>query len=77
MGVTSDVNGWSTHLVQQPFHVCAPSVLRSAQFWYIRDCKMALDSVACNNVSFSENHIFYCFFVHEESLTIDMQSFPY
>ena len=38
---------------------------------------MVLDSIACNNVSFSENHAFYCFLVHEESLTIDMQSFPY
>ena len=55
----------------------APSVLRSAPFWYIRDCKMVLDSVACNNVSFPENHAFYCFLVHEESLTINMQSSPY
>ena len=38
---------------------------------------MVLDSVACNNVSFSENHAFYCLLVHEESLTIEMQSFPY
>ena len=64
-------------VIQCPFHVCAPSVLRWAQFWYIRDCKMVLDSVACNNVSFSENHTFYCFLVHEASLTIDMQSSPY
>ena len=46
---------------QQPFLVCAPSVLRSAQFWSIMDCKMVLDSVACNNVSFSENHAFLLF----------------
>ena len=38
---------------------------------------MVLDSVACNNVSFSENHVFYCFLVHEEYRTIDMQSSPY
>ena len=38
---------------------------------------MVLDSVACNDVSFSENHAFYCFLVHEESLSIDMQSSPY
>ena len=38
---------------------------------------MVLDSVACNNVSFSEKHAFYCFLVHEEFLTIDMQSSPY
>ena len=38
---------------------------------------MVLDSVACSNVSFSENHAFYCFLVHEEFLTIDIQSSPY
>ena len=38
---------------------------------------MVLDSVACNDVSFSENHAFYCFLAHEESLTIDMQSSTY
>ena len=38
---------------------------------------MILDSVACNNVSFSESHAFYCLLGHEESLTIDMQSSPY
>ena len=41
-----------------------------AQFWYIMDPKMILDSVASNNVSFYENHAFYCFFVHEGFLTI-------
>ena len=64
---------WCLH--RQPFLVCEPSVLRSAQFWCIMDCKMVLDSVACNDVSFSENHAFYCFL--EESLTIDMQSSTY
>ena len=38
---------------------------------------MVLDSVACNNVLFSENHASYCFLVHKESLIIDMQSSPY
>ena len=52
-------------------------LLRSAQFRYIRNCKMVLDSVACNIVSFSENHAFYCLLVHEEFPTIDMQSSPY
>ena len=35
------------------YHLC----LRLAQFLYIRDCKIVLDSVACNDVSFSENHV--------------------
>ena len=34
---------------------------------------MILDSVASNNVLFSENHGSYCFLIHEESLTINMQ----
>ena len=38
---------------------------------------MVLDFVASNNVSLSENHAFYCFLVHEESLAINMQSSPY
>ena len=38
---------------------------------------MVLDSVASNNVSLSENHAFYFFLVHKESLTIDMQASPY
>ena len=37
---------------------------------------MVLVSVACDNVSFPGNHAFHCFLVPEESLTIDMQSFP-
>ena len=40
-------------------------------------CKMVLDSVASNNVSFSENRAFYCLSVHEEYLTINVQSCPY
>ena len=46
-------------VIQEQFPVCTPSVLRPAQFWYIMDCKMVLDSVASNNVSFSENHAFF------------------
>ena len=57
-------------------HIQAGIRLLSAQFWYIMDCKMVLDSTASNNVSFSENHAFYCFLVHEESLTIDVQFSP-
>ena len=38
---------------------------------------MILDSVAYDNVSFSESHAFYCLLVHEEYLTIHMQSSPY
>ena len=57
--------------------MCAPSVLSSAQFWYIMDCKIVLDSVVFDNMSLSENHaFFFCFIVHEQSLTIDMQSSP-
>ena len=49
-----------------------------AKFWYIMDPKMVLDSVASNNLSFSENYAFYyCFLVHEGALTINMQSSPY
>ena len=40
-------------------HIQASIRLLLAQFWYIMDCKMVLDSVASNNVSFSENHAFY------------------
>ena len=36
---------------------------------------MVLDSVASNDVLFSENHAFYCFLLHEGSLTINMQYF--
>ena len=32
-------------------------------------CKIVLDSMASNNVSFSENHDFYCFIVHDKYLT--------
>ena len=46
------------------------------QFWYTMGPKMVLDSVASNDVSFSENHAFYCFLVHEGSLTMNMQSSP-
>ena len=56
-------------------HIQAGIWLLLALFWYIMGCKMVLDSVASNKVSFSENHAFYCFLVHEKSLTIDMQSF--
>ena len=41
------------------------------------DPKMVLDSVAYNNISFSETHAFYCFFAHERSLNINMQSSSY
>ena len=48
------------------YGACHPSVRLSV-----------LDSVACNDFSFSENYAFYCFLAHEESLTIDMQSSTY
>ena len=41
------------------------------------DPQMALDSVASNNLSLSENHVFYCFIAREGSLTVNMQSYPY
>ena len=40
-------------------------------------CKMVLDLVASNKVSFFANYAFYCFIVHEESLSIDVPSSPY
>ena len=58
-------------------HIQASIGLLMAQFWYIMDRKTVVDSVAMNNVSFSENHAFYCFLVHEGSLAMNMQSFPY
>ena len=58
-------------------HIQGSMGLLLAQFWYIMDPKMVLDSVTYNNISFSENHAFYCCFVHEGSLNINMQSSPY
>ena len=40
-------------------------------------CKIVFDSVASNNVSFSDNHAFYCFTIHDSYLTIDVQYSPY
>ena len=39
--------------------------LLSAQVYYIMDCKLALYSVAYDNVSLSENHVFIVFMYHE------------
>ena len=58
-------------------HIQGSMGLLLAQFWYLMDPKMVLDSVASNNHSLSENHAFYCFLVHEGCLTINMQSSPY
>ena len=40
-------------------------------------CKIVFNSVASNNASFSDNHAFYCFIVHDKYLTIDVQYSPY
>ena len=64
-GVIVDLTFYDVYTVnQQPFLVYAPSVLRSAQFWCIMDCKMLLDSDVCNDVSFSENHAFFIVFLY-------------
>ena len=40
-------------------------------------CKMVFDSVGSSDVLFSDNHAFIATLVHEESLSIDVQPFPY